>query len=184
MALTPSNPFAIGKLAPDFSLLNVTTNQLDSLSDLKGEKGTAILFICNHCPFVVHINEGLVKVANEYIAKGIAFIAISSNDVNSYPQDGPDQMKALATQEGYSFPYLYDESQSVAQSYSAACTPDLYLFDADLKAVYHGEFDDSRPGNGKAVTGNSLKHAMDCLLKGIVNNQTQRPSMGCGIKWR
>lgn len=184
MSLTLSNSFEIGKAAPAFSLVDVTTNSVHSLNDLKGQKGTAILFICNHCPFVIHINEALVKVANEYQKKGIAFIAISSNDVNNYPQDAPDKMKKHAQENAYAFPYLYDESQQVAKDYAAACTPDLYLFDADLNCTYHGQFDDSRPGNSIPVTGDSFTEAMDCLLLGKENSTAQKPSMGCGIKWK
>lgn len=184
MALTTSNEFLIGTTAPEFNLLNTVSDKREGLSQLKGAKGTAIFFICNHCPFVVHINERLVQLANDYQSKGIGFIAISSNDVESYPQDGPEYMKAHAVKNGYSFPYLYDETQEVAQAYDAACTPDVYLFDADLKAVYHGQFCDSRPGNGIPVTGADFSHAVDCLLDGKPQATTQKPSIGCGIKWK
>ena len=184
MALTESNDFTVGKIAPDFKLPNTVDNKTYELNHLKGKNGTAILFICNHCPFVVHINNELVKMANEYIKKGINFIAISSNDVNYYPQDGPTKMKQVAENLNYPFPYLYDESQEVAKAYDAVCTPDLYLFDSELKSVYHGQLDSSRPGSGIPVTGKDFRIAMDLLLEGKVNTETPKPSIGCGIKWQ
>ncbi|GAA3567646.1 thioredoxin family protein [Snuella lapsa] len=155
-----------------------------SLESLKGKYGTVIMFICNHCPFVIHVNKELVSIANSYTKKGISFIAISSNDVNNYPQDGPNEMKKHAMAEGYPFPYLYDESQEVAKAYDAACTPDLYVFNTDLKLNYRGQLDASRPGNGLPVTGSDLRHAMDCLLQGETNTRPQMPSIGCNIKWK
>ena len=184
MALTPSNSFEIGKKAPGFSLLNVIDDSTYELSALKGEKGTAIFFICNHCPFVIHINDELVKMANDFKSKGINFIAISSNDIERYPQDGPIEMKKLAKDLNYPFPYLFDETQSVAKAYDAACTPDLYLFDGELKAVYHGQLDDSRPGNQIPVTGKDFRNAMNFLLKRQPNPNPIFPSIGCGIKWK
>lgn len=184
MARTESNEFAIHRKAPDFTLPNTIDNKTYSLNELKGEKGTLIFFICNHCPFVIHINEELVRLANNYLDKGIKCIAINSNDIENYPQDAPHLMKKLAAEQGYSFPYLYDETQDVAKAYDAACTPDFYLFDADLKAVYHGQLDDSRPGNNKPVTGKDLRAALDSLLKNNTALQIQKPSMGCGIKWK
>jgi len=174
----------IGTKAPDFNLVNTIDNGMVNLQDAKGEKGTVIMFICNHCPFVVHVNPMLVEIANTYANKGIGFIAISSNDVINYPQDGPDLMKAHAKENNYPFPYLYDETQEVAKAYDAACTPDLYVFDSDLKLVYRGQLDDSRPGNGIPVTGKDLKHALDCLLQGKENTALQKPSIGCNIKWK
>ncbi|HMC00700.1 MAG TPA: thioredoxin family protein [Flavobacteriaceae bacterium] len=184
MARTPSNMLPIGTKAPDFNLVNTIDNGMVNLQDAKGEKGTVIMFICNHCPFVVHVNPMLVEIANTYANKGIGFIAISSNDVINYPQDGPDLMKAHAKENNYPFPYLYDETQEVAKAYDAACTPDLYVFDSDLKLVYRGQLDDSRPGNGIPVTGKDLKHALDCLLQGKENTALQKPSIGCNIKWK
>jgi peroxiredoxin len=184
MALTLSNEFEIGEKAPDFTLLNTVDNSMISLQDCKGEKGTVVMFICNHCPFVIHVNEELVKLALDYQNKGIGFVAISSNDVENYPQDAPHLMKQLAIEEGYPFPYLYDESQEVAKAYDAACTPDFYIFDEELKAVYHGQLDDSRPGNGKPVTGKDMRVALDNLLENKPALETQKPSMGCGIKWK
>ena len=184
MARTPSNMLALGTTAPDFSLLDTVSDTTLSLNTLKGEIGTAIMFICNHCPFVIHVNSELVAIANAYQSKGISFVAISSNDVKNYPQDGPDKMKVHAKTENYPFPYLYDETQEVAKAYDAACTPDLYLFDETLKLVYRGQLDDSRPGNGMPLTGRDLRHAVDCLLEGKENTTTQKPSIGCNIKWK
>ncbi|WP_075340862.1 thioredoxin family protein [Tenacibaculum agarivorans] len=184
MALTESNNFQIGTLAPNFELINTVDNQLVKLSDIKGEKGTAIFFICNHCPFVIHVNDELVKVANDYKSNGISFIAISSNDADKYPQDGPEFMKKVAEKLNYPFPYLYDKTQEVAKAYDAACTPDLYLFDSELKSVYHGQLDDSRPGNGKTVTGKDFRNALDALLTDNSVLQLQKPSIGCNIKWK
>lgn len=184
MAQTPSNMLPLGTKAPGFSLLDTVSGKILNLNDLKGPRGTVIMFICNHCPFVVHVNEGLVKTANAYQTKGIRFIAISSNDVIHYPQDGPEKMKLQAEKEQYPFPYLYDETQEVAKIYDAACTPDIYLFDTNLKLVYRGQLDDSRPGNGIPVTGQDLCHAMDCLIENKVNTRLQKPSIGCNIKWK
>lgn len=184
MALVESNPFAVGTKAPDFTLPNVVNGENNSLNQLKGEKGTVVMFICNHCPFVLHVNEELVKVANDYIKQGINFIAISSNDVVTHPDDSPEDMKERALELGYPFPYLYDETQEVAKAYNAACTPDFYLFDEDLNAVYHGQLDSSRPGNDIPVTGTDLRNATDLLLKGETNTELQKPSIGCSIKWK
>ena len=184
MANTPSNMLPLGTLAPNFKLLDTTSDQQKSLQDLKGSRGTVIMFICNHCPFVKHLNAEIVKTASEYQTKDISFIAISSNDVENYPQDAPHLMKLISKEQKYTFPYLYDESQVVAKAYDAACTPDFYLFDADLKLVYRGQFDDSRPGNGIPVTGEDLRTAMDALLSGSEISAKQKPSMGCNIKWK
>lgn len=184
MSLTISNPFTIGKVAPNFKLVNTINSSFIELNKYKGEKGTAIFFICNHCPFVIHINKALVKMANDYEQKGIHFIAISSNDVENYPQDNPELMKKVAKDLQYPFPYLYDKTQKVAKAYNAACTPDLYLFNKDLKAVYHGQLDDSRPNNGIAATGKDFRNALDCLLQNKANINVQKPSIGCNIKWK
>lgn len=184
MALTPSNSFPKGAKAPDFMLLDTVTKNHYSLSDIQGEKGTVVLFICNHCPFVIHVNEELVNLANEYQSRGIGFVAISSNDVVNYPQDAPDKMKLHAEENNYPFPYLYDDSQEVAKAYDAACTPDIYLFDGDLKKYYHGQLDDSRPGNDKPVTGADLRNALDLLLENKPFSGREMPSMGCNIKWK
>ena len=184
MAQTPSNMIALGTIAPKFELLDTISNSKMKLDNLKGSKGTVIAFICNHCPFVVHINDEFVKIANQYQKKGIGFIAISSNDTDKYPQDGPEKMHLHAAESKFSFPYLFDETQEIAKAYDAACTPDIYLFNHDLKLVYRGQFDDSRPGNNINPTGNDLKYAIDCLLSQTQNNQTQKPSIGCNIKWK
>ncbi len=184
MANTLSNMLPLGTKAPDFNLLDTISDNLLSLHNLKGKLGTVIMFICNHCPFVLHVNNQLVKIAQDYSKKGISFIAISSNNAVNYPQDGPEKMKIQATNEQYPFPYLYDESQEIAKAYNAACTPDIYLFDADLKLNYRGQLDDSRPGNGIPVTGDDLRHALDCLIENKENTQLQKPSIGCNIKWK
>lgn len=184
MANTPSNMLPLGTLAPHFELLNTVSNKLLNLNIAKGKNGTVIMFICNHCPFVIHVNKQLVQMANDYQEKGIGFIAISSNDAINYPQDGPEKMKIHAIKEKYPFPYLYDETQLVALAYDAACTPDLYVFDSNLKLTYRGQLDDSRPGNGLPVTGKDLRHALDCLVKRKENTLLQKPSIGCSIKWK
>ncbi len=184
MARTPSNMIPLGTIAPDFNLLDTISDRYISLQNAKGAQGTVIMFICNHCPFVVHVNEQLVAIANAYAEKDIGFIAISSNDVDVYPQDGPELMKVQANNVGYSFPYLYDETQDIAKAYDAACTPDQYVFDAELKLVYRGQLDDSRPGNGIPVTGKDLRHALNSLLEGANNTNLQKPSIGCNIKWK
>ncbi len=184
MAKTESNMLPLGTLAPDFKLPDTVSDKAISFDDVYSEKGTVVMFICNHCPYVLHVNEGLVKLAKEYQEKGISFVAISSNDVNNYPQDGPDKMKAHAKEVGYPFPYLYDESQEVAKAYDAACTPDFYVFDKDKKLVYRGQMDGSRPNSGIPVTGEDLRTALDAVLEGKPVTEVQRPSMGCNIKWK
>ena len=183
MARTESKMLALGTLAPEFSLMDTVTEKTMNLQAMKGEKGTVIMFICNHCPFVVHVNPEISKMAKEYQSKGIGFIAISSNDIDNYPQDGPSYMKIKAKAEDYTFPYLYDESQEVAKAYQAACTPDFYLFDEDLKLVYRGQLDDSRPGNDLPLNGKDLRNAIDALLQGNEISSVQKPSIGCNIKW-
>lgn len=184
MARTPSNMLPLNTVAPDFSLLDTVSNKILSLNELKGTKATVIMFICNHCPFVIHVNEQLAQLAKDYQPKGVDFIAISSNDVVNYPEDSPEKMKLNALENKYSFPYLYDETQEVAKAYDAACTPDIYVFDANLKLQYRGQLDDSRPENRIPITGKDVRHALDCLLKQKVNSATQKPSIGCNIKWK
>jgi len=184
MALTESNEFKIGTKALDFTLINTIDDKFYALQDLKGDKGTVIMFICNHCPFVIHVNKELVKLANDYKTKGINCIAISANDIDNYPQDAPHLMKQLAKNENYPFPYLYDETQEVAKSYDAACTPDFYIFDENLQSIYHGQLDDSRPGNGKPLTGKDIRNALNNLLDNKPVLKSQKPSVGCGIKWK
>jgi peroxiredoxin len=184
MALTASNMLPLGTKAPQFNLIDVKDNQKKSLTDLSGEVGTLVLFICNHCPFVIHVNEQLVKLANDYKKKGINCMAISSNDVVQYPQDGPELMRQHAKDNHYPFPYLYDETQDVAKAYDAACTPDFFLFDSELILVYAGQLDDSRPGNELPVTGKDLRTAMDALVNNEAIDPDQKPSIGCNIKWK
>ena len=174
----------LGFDAPDFELPDTQSGKKVKLADLRSDRGTLIMFICNHCPYVKHVNEQLVSLANDYIPRGIAVIAISSNDAKNYPEDGPEKMKEYATRLGYPFPYLYDETQQTARAYDAACTPDFYLFDADLKCVYRGQLDASRPGNGVPVTGKDMRLALDALLEGKEISQVQIPSIGCNIKWK
>ncbi len=184
MALTSSNMMPLGTKAPNFTLVDAKDGQQKSLTNLSGDVGTLVMFICNHCPFVIHINEQLVKLANDYVSEGISCIAISSNDAKNYPQDGPDIMQQHAKDNHYPFPYLYDETQDVAKAYDAACTPDFFLFDDELTLVYAGQLDNSRPGNGKLVTGNDLRAAIDALVNNQSVNTLQKPSMGCNIKWK
>jgi len=184
MASTSSNMLPLGTIAPGFILYDTISGEELSLFENRGDKATVIYFICNHCPFVIHVNDELVRLANDYTKKNVSFIAISSNDVLNYPDDAPHLMRKKAKELKYPFPYLYDESQEVAKAYDAACTPDIYLFDANLKLVYRGQLDDSRPGNGIKVTGKDLRHALDCLMTGKENNEVQEPSIGCGIKWK
>ena len=184
MALTPSNMLPLGTPAPDFRLPDAVSGKILSLSDLQSRKATVVMFICNHCPYVKHVNPELVRVAKDYGPKGVAFVAISSNDVAHYPDDSPAEMTRTAQRVGYPFPYLYDESQDVARAYRAACTPDLYLFDGGLKLVYRGRLDGSTPGNRVPLTGADLRAALDAVLGGSDVSQDQMPSMGCNIKWK
>jgi len=183
MANTPSNMLPLGTKAPPFELLDTVSDKTLSLDLLKGNMGTVIMFICNHCPFVIHVNPEIAKMAKEYREKGIAFIAISSNDVVNYPQDAPHLMKKKALEADYTFPYLYDKTQEVAKAYDAACTPDFYVCDKNLGLVYRGQLDDSRPGNGIQVTGIDLRNAIEALLYNNEINPIQKPSIGCNIKW-
>src|SRR3990167_3905544 len=184
MAITPSRMIPLGTKAPEFTLEDVTSGKTLSLSQLKSDKATVVVFMCAHCPFVKHLEKELVKVANHYIPKGIRFIAISSNDVVSHPDDSPENMKRQAEDYGFPFPYFYDSTQDVARAYGAECTPDFFVFDNALQCVYRGQFDDSRPGNQTPVTGKDLKEALDCLLEGRPISETQKPSIGCNIKWK
>ncbi len=184
MAAVETTLIPLGFKAPEFELIDTISGKKVSLSQLKGEKATVFMFICNHCPYVVHVREELIKMANEYIPKGIAFIAISSNDVSRYPDDSPEKMKSLATELHFPFPYLYDESQEVAKLYFAACTPDFSIFDKDLLCIYRGQLDAARPGNGKPVTGIDIRNVLDAVINGDKINLNQIPSIGCSIKWK
>jgi peroxiredoxin len=184
MVAVHSNMFPLGKQAPDFTLLEVTSGQMKSLGELKSNQATVIMFICNHCPYVKHVNAELVRLYNDFTHQGVAFIAISSNDVEKYPDDSPEQMALTAQTEGYQFPYLYDETQAVARAYEAACTPDFYIFDDNLACVYRGQLDDSRPKNEIPVSGSDVRQALNKLLSGEPVHPEQKPSLGCNIKWK
>ena len=185
MSDTNSKMLALGTKAPFFELPNPSEkNEMQTLEDLKGEKGTLVIFMCNHCPFVLHVIDQLAELYEDYSAKGIEFIAINSNNAEKYPADSSDKMADFQDDEGFKFPYLYDESQSVAKAYNAACTPDFFFFDDKLDLVYRGQMDDSRPGNQKEVTGEDLIIAFENLLAGENQEEVQKPSMGCGIKWK
>ena len=184
MARTPSNMLALGTTAPEFYLKDTQSQKDYSFVDLKGSKGTLVFFICNHCPFVHHVIEEIVRIANDYRVQGIGMIAISSNDVINYPQDAPELMTEFAFENKFEFPYLYDETQEIAKAYDAACTPDFYLFDKQDKLVYRGQLDDSRPGNGIPLSGSDLRSAIDGVLYNRIINPDQKPSIGCNIKWK
>ena len=184
MALTPTTDIPLGFAAPDFSLPDTLSGDQKTLTDCRGDVATVMMFICNHCPFVIHVKEELVRLAKDYQDKGISFVAISSNNVATHPQDGPEQMKAFGERLGFSFPYLYDESQEVARAYDAACTPDFSIFDRELLCVYRGQLDDSRPGDGRPVNGADIRAALDALLAGKTISADQKPSVGCNIKWK
>jgi peroxiredoxin len=183
MVRTPSTMLPLGTAAPDFSLPNLD-GRLMSLGDVAGEKGTVVMFICNHCPFVKHVADQLAVLGRDYLPRGIGVVAISSNDVSTHPADSPEQMVHEAEERGYLFPYLYDETQEVAQAYHAACTPDFYLFDAGRALVYRGQLDPSRPGSDVPVTGSDLRAAIEALLAGQPPVAEQIPSLGCNIKWK
>ena len=184
MALTPSSMMPLGTKAPDFRLPSPVTGDEHSLDELKSDRATVVMFICNHCPYVKHVQRELVDLANDYMPKGISFVAINSNDVEKYPDDSPENMKKVAEKFGYPFPYLYDETQETARAYGAACTPDFFVFDSGLGCVYRGQLDDSRPGNGRPVTGADLRKALDSILHGEAVPEDQVPSIGCNIKWK
>ncbi|MCX7848332.1 MAG: thioredoxin family protein [bacterium] len=184
MAVTPSTMLALGTIAPAFFLTNVVDNKTYSLDSFKDKKVLVVMFICRHCPFVVHVRHELAKLGKDYANKSVAFVAISSNDAEKYPLDAPDKLKEMALELGFTFPLLYDESQEVAKAYSAACTPDFFVFDQQRKLVYRGQLDDSRPNNGKPVTGKDLRAAIDAVLAGKPVNPDQKPSAGCNIKWK
>lgn len=186
MALTESNMLPIGTLAPDFLLPDTVSGKILSINELCSKKATIIMFICNHCPYVIHVKEEIVKLANDYQLQGVSLIAISSNDVVKYPNDGPEAMTVFAKESGFTFPYLYDETQDVARAYDAACTPDFYIFDGEKKLRYRGRLDDSRPRveNPKPVTGRDLRGALNAILANQMISEIQFPSMGCNIKWK
>lgn len=184
MALTESNMLSLGTKAPDFTLPDTVSGKVVSLSDIRSVKATVVMFLCNHCPYVIHVNPEIVRLAKDYQEKGVRFVAISSNDAAKYPQDGPEEMEKHARKVGYPFPYLYDESQEVARAYDAACTPDFYVFDENLALVYRGRLDASRPNSGVPLTGEDLRAALDAVLAGEAVPEKQYPSAGCNIKWK
>ena len=184
MSLTPTREIPLGFAAPKFNLINPRNNKLEKLENLQSDKGTLIVFMCNHCPFVVHILPELVNIAYDYINKGISFIAINSNDIVSYPQDSPENMIKLVKEYNIPFPYLFDESQEVARAYSAECTPDFNIFDGNMKCVYRGQMDSSRPGNNKEKNGYNIRQVLNKIISGELVSPNQTPSIGCNIKWK
>lgn len=184
MSLTPSTMLELGTQAPWFRLPEPAAGREVSLDDFKDAPALVVIFMCNHCPYVKHIQHGLVAFARDYRPKGVAIVGISANYAGSHPDDGPEKMADEVRHAGYTFPYLYDESQEVAKAYRAACTPDLYVFDKDRTLVYRGQFDDARPGNDRPVTGRDLRAALDAVLAGAPVSVQQTPSMGCNIKWK
>jgi peroxiredoxin len=184
MSLTESTMLELGTTAPDFALTDTVSGNTVRRADFKGKDALLVMFICTHCPYVKHLEASLGKLGANYASKPIGIVAISSNDATNYPADGPAGLKAQARAHGFTFPYLYDETQDVARAYSAACTPDFFLFDKDFKLVYRGQYDSSRPGNGAPVTGEDLRAAIDTVLAGKPVSSDQRPSIGCNIKWK
>jgi len=184
MARTPSTDIPLGFEAPEFTLPDSISKKDISLADIKSDKATVLIFMCNHCPYVIHVIEEIVELSNEYMEKGISFAGINANDVENYPDDSPEKMTEFADNLGIKFPYLFDESQDVAKAYDAACTPEFHVFDKDLKCVYRGQLDGSRPGSGVAVTGKDLRNALDNILTGKEGDSNQIPSIGCNIKWK
>ncbi len=184
MALTASTMLSLGTQAPDFQLTDVISGEMISLSTFAGKKALLVMFICRHCPFVKHVKEEIAQLGKDYIQRDLAIVAISANDAKNYPDDAPDSLKAMADELGFNFPLCYDESQETAKIYTAACTPDFFLFDAEHKLVYRGQLDDSRPSNGKPVTGADLRAAIEAVLAGKPVNSDQKPSIGCNIKWK
>ena len=182
MARTPSNMVKLGTQAPSFKLTNTINDKLIASDTIFNKNGTIIMFICNHCPFVIHVLDEIISISEEYF-ENISFIAISSNDIVNYPEDSPELMKKLAIDKKFKFPYLYDENQEVAKNYDAACTPDFFLYNKNKKLIYRGQLDDSRPGNNIPVTGNDLRKAIVSLIDGKEIEKNQKPSIGCNIKW-
>ena len=184
MAYTVSNMMSLGTKAPNFNLLDTVSGKMIDLSDIQSDQATVIVFSCNHCPFVHFVNDEMVRIANDYKTKRVAFVVISSNDTEFHPEDSPEAMTKFAKESGYSFPYLYDETQEVGRAYDAACTPDFYLFDGEMKLAYRGQLDGARPSNGKEITGEDLRNALDAVLNNQPVATIQYPSGGCGIKWK
>lgn len=183
MALTESTMLPLGTTAPEFTLPD-GEGKLHALNEIAQKNGLLVVFMCNHCPYVIHLKQALAEAGKRLADKGIGMVGISANDVANYPDDAPEKMVEDAQQFGYTFPYLYDESQQTAKAYDAACTPDFYLFDSAMKLVYRGQFDDSRPGNDKPVTGSDIYAAADAMVAGTPISQEQKPSIGCNVKWK
>ena len=184
MALTPSTMLPLGTKAPDFTLPDVVSGKPVSPAAFKDKQALLVMFICRHCPYVVHVKEELARLGRDYATRSLGIIAISANDAAGYPDDAPAQLKAMAQELGFTFPFCHDESQAVAKAYTAACTPDFFLFGADRRLVYRGQLDESRPGNGKPVNGKDLRAALDAVLAGEPVSPDQRASLGCNIKWK
>ncbi len=183
MVMVPSQMLALGTKAPDFSLVDAASGRRITLGDFAGKPALLVMFICNHCPFVVHVRGEFGRIEKDFVGRGLAIVAINSNDEKAHPDDGPPHMKELAAQMGWGFPFLFDPTQGVAKAYTAACTPDLYLFDAARKLVYRGQLDESRPGNDRPVNGKDLRTAIEAVLAGRPVPADQKPSAGCNIKW-
>ncbi len=184
MSATESTMMPLGTQAPDFNLRDTVSGDMTSLATIRSNVATVVMFLCNHCPYVVHVRHELAHLANDYMPRGVVFVGISSNDPVAYPADAPERMKEEAERVGYSFPYLFDETQEVARAYGAACTPEFYIFDRDLACVYRGQLDGSRPSNDLPVTGRNVRAALDAILCGAPVNPEQKASIGCSIKWR
>ncbi|ANV84151.1 alkyl hydroperoxide reductase [Picosynechococcus sp. PCC 7003] len=184
MARTESTMLPLGAPAPDFALPDVTTGKTVSLADCQGKAGLLVIFMCRHCPFVIHVQDELARLGVDFVPQDLGIVAISANDAENYPDDGPGKLKEMAAALKLNFPILYDESQAIAKSYQAACTPDFFLFDHDLKLVYRGQLDDARPGNDKPVTGADLRQAIAAVLAKETPDPNQKPSLGCNIKWK
>lgn len=184
MVLTPSTMLSLGSPAPDFELPDVVSGDTVTLGDFANKQALLVMFICRHCPFVVHVQDELARLGSDYKTRNVGIVAISSNDADAYPDDSPANLKAMAEELGFAFPYCYDESQDVARAYQAACTPDFYLFGGQRELVYRGQLDGSRPGNNEPVTGKDLREAMDAVLSGSAVSDVQMPSIGCNIKWK
>lgn len=184
MSLTTSTMLELGTQAPDFQLPDTVSGQTISLDRFAGQTALLVIFMCTHCPFVQHVKDEIARIDRDYSDKGLGIVAISANSVETHPDDAPDKLKAMAQEMGFSFPFCYDETQETAKVYTAACTPDFFLFDRDRKLVYRGQLDDSRPGNDKPVNGKDLRSAIDAVLDGRPIEANQKPSMGCNIKWK
>ena len=184
MAATPSVMLALGTLAPGFDLPDAVSGKRISLDTFKGNRGLLVMFLSRHCPYVQHVKEELTRIGKDYEPRGVGIVGISANDVVNYPDDAPAKLKEMAVESGFNFPFCYDESQETAKAFSAACTPDFFLFDSRRELVYRGQLDDSRPSNGKPITGRDLRHALEAVVTGRAIGQDQKPSLGCNIKWR